>query len=255
MADRPYPDAHVVRIDGDFDSVSVLSVREAFDRALAEGCRDVVLDLTGVTYIDSSALGFLVWADQRLSPVEGRLVLAGATADVARILEVSGLIGVAPSVAVSTSIDEALSHRGPVPTGGEPLWTESFEFASDARHMAGARARVAEIVAPLGLSESAVFDMKVAVGEALANAVRHGSPGGSSDVVCVEVRAFPEKVDVVVTDCGCGYDGVVKPAQDALAPSGRGVLFMRALMDAVEFRRGEAGGTSVLLAKRRLARV
>lgn len=255
MTDRSGSEARVVRVEGDFDSLSVPRVREALNSALSQGCREVVLDLTEVTYIDSSALGFVVWADRRLQPVGGRLVLAGATADVARMFEVSGLIGVAPSVAVSTSIDEALSQRGPSSPDGEPLWTEAFEFPADARHMADARARVAEIVAPLGLGDSAVFDMKVAVGEALANAVRHGSPGGSSDAICVEVRVYPEKVDVVVTDHGCGYDGTVKPSQDVLAPSGRGVLFMRALMDAVEFRRGEGGGTSVLLAKRRLAQV
>jgi anti-anti-sigma factor len=253
MADSSRTDAHVVRVEGDFDSVSVPRIREAVDQALDRGCREVVLDLTAVTYIDSSALGFVVWADQRLHPVGGKLVLAGATADVARMLAVSGLIGVAPSVAMSASIDAALSGRGPSLSDSVPIWTEAFEFAADVRHMADARARVAEIVAPLGLGDSAVFDIKVAVGEALANAVRHGSPGGPNDVVCVEVRVFPEKVDVVVTDNGHGYDGVVKPSVDALAPSGRGVLFMRALMDAVEFQRGESGGTSVLLAKRRLA--
>jgi anti-sigma B factor antagonist len=253
MADRSVPDTYVVHVEGDFDSVSVPRVREALDSALSRGCREIVLDLTEVTYVDSSALGFVVWADQRLQPVGGRLVLAGATADVARMLAVSGLIGLAPSVAMSASIDDALSGSGSSPSDSDPMWTEAFEFAADAKHMADARARVAEIVAPLGLGDSAVFDMKVAVGEALANAVRHGSPSGSSDMVCVEVRVYPERVDVVVTDRGCGYDGVVKLSQDALAPSGSDVLFMRALMDVVEFRRGEGGGTSVLLAKRRLA--
>jgi hypothetical protein len=37
------------------------------------------------------------------------------------------------------------------------------------------------------------------------------------------------------------------------APSGRGVLFMRALMDAVEFGWSAGGGTCVRLAKRRMS--
>jgi serine/threonine-protein kinase RsbW len=119
--------------------------------------------------------------------------------------------------------------------------------------MAAARARVAAIVAPLGLTDSSVYDIKVAVGEALANAVRHGSPRGPSDVVGVEVRAYPERVDVVVSDNGCGYDGAPSEKAEALSPGGRGVLFMRALMDAVEFRSAEGGGTDVVLAKLRTA--
>jgi serine/threonine-protein kinase RsbW len=202
--------------------------------------------------MDSSALGFVVWADQRLQPVAGRLALAGANADVARILELTGLIGVAPSVVVAASIDDALSGRALSSQRNGALWVESFEFPADAGQLASARGRLAEIVAPLGLSDSSVFDMKVAVGEALANAVRHGSPHGRSDTVCVEVRAYPDRVEVVVTDSGCGYDGAVRPSRDAFAPSGRGVLFMRALMDAVDFTPGVGGGTSVVLGKRRL---
>jgi anti-anti-sigma factor len=252
MTSRPDSDACVLHVEGDFDSQSVPRVREALNAALSEGYADIVLDLADVVYMDSSALGFVVWADARLQPVSGRLTLAGANSDVARILELSGLVGVAPSVVVAGSIEDALASRHVPPRRDMPLWAESFEFPSEARHMSAARARVAEIVTPLGLTESAIFDIKVAVGEALANAVRHGSPRGPSDVVCVEVRAYPERVDVIVSDNGVGYDGEPAPGRDTLASSGRGVVFMRALMDAVEFRRSAGGGTDVLLAKRRI---
>jgi serine/threonine-protein kinase RsbW len=255
MSGRPHADACVLRVDGDFDSFSVPGVRDALNAALSEGFSSIVLDLSGVDYMDSSALGFVVWADQRLQPVTGRLALAGANADVTRILELSGLIGVAPSVVVSTSLEEALCTVTPAPPSDALLWAESFEFPSDVAHMSEARARVAEIVSPLGLTESAVFDIKVAVGEALANAVRHGSPRGAIDVVCVEVRAYPERVDVVVSDSGHGYDGSPPASADSLSPGGRGVLFMRALMDAVEFSPAPGGGTDVLLGKRRMAAV
>jgi len=213
----------------------------------------VLLDLSRVDYIDSSALGFIVWADSRIGPIGGRLALAGANADVARILELSGLIGLAPTVTLSPSIADALDSVCVNAGQGTPLWVESFEFPSDVAHMAAVRTRVGEIVAPLGLADAAVFDIKVAVGEALSNAVRHGSPRGTSDTVSVEVRAFPERVDILVSDRGSGFDGVPTRSGDDLAQGGRGVLFMRALMDAVEFLPAAGGGTDVLLAKRRFA--
>jgi anti-anti-sigma factor len=243
----------VLSVEGDFDGLAVPRVREALSAALSEGADRLLLDLSRVDFIDSSALGFIVWADSRIGPIGGRLALAGANPDVARILELSGLIGLAPTVVLSPSIEDALDSIRIDAGKGTPLWVESFEFPSDPSHMAAVRNRVAEIVVPLGLTEAAVFDIKVAVGEALTNAVRHGSPRGTSDTVCVDVRAYPERVDIVVSDSGSGFDGVPSRSSDDLAPGGRGVLFMRALMDAVEFLPGSGGGTDVLLAKRRSA--
>jgi serine/threonine-protein kinase RsbW len=240
----------VARVSGDLDCTTVPELREGIDTAVSDGCTKVVLDLSDVTYLDSSALGFLVWADRRLMPVSGRLMLAGAGSDVLRVLELSGLIGVAPCVMAAASVDEALFGLALGSATAVPLWVEEFSFPADVSQMAPVRARITEIVAPLGLSESAVFDIKVAVGEALANAIRHGSPRGPIDYVHVEVRAFGDRVDVVVSDAGPGFDGVSPARQDVYAPSGRGVLFMRALMDAVEFAESVGGGTSVRLAKR-----
>jgi anti-anti-sigma factor len=244
--------ACIAHLSGDIDAVTVPAVREAIETAIAEGCQTIVLDLTEVDYLDSSALGLLVWADHRLQPLRGALMLAGAGRDVARILELSGLIGVAPSVFVTESVEAALAGLTPPLEQGEPLWTSSFEVPGDTRLMSEARARIASILAPLGLPESMVFDIKVASGEALANAVRHGSPRGSLDLIAVEVAAFEDRVEITISDNGSGFDGSTSCSTDVFAPSGRGVLFMRALMDAVEFAGEAGGGTRVRLAKRRI---
>jgi len=241
----------VVRLSGEVDAVTTPEVREALDDAIGQGCRSIVLDLTEVTYLDSSALGLLVWADHRLQPCRGTLLLAGAGRDVARILELSGLICVAPSVLVVDSVEDALIGLSSPVEGGEPLWVQSFEVPADARQMAATRTRIATMLAPLSLPESAIFDIKVATGEALANAVRHGSPRGEHDDVAIQVSAYDDRVEIVVSDSGRGFDGRSEASLDVFAASGRGVLFMRALMDAVEFARHAGGGTSVRLAKRR----
>lgn len=241
----------VARLSGDVDAVTAPAVRHALDAAISQGCRAIVLDLENVTYIDSSALGLLVWADHRLRPFSGTLLLAGAGRDVSRILELSGLIGVAPSVCMVDSVEAALVGLSSPPEPGEALWVQSFEVRADAGLMSEARSRIAAMLAPLGLPESAVFDIKVATGEALANAVRHGSPQGSQDSIGVEVSAYDDRIEIMVSDGGCGFDGYASISADVFAPSGRGVLFMRALMDSVEFGRCLRGGTSVRLAKRR----
>jgi anti-anti-sigma factor len=242
--------ACVIAIEGDVDVAVVPEVRETIDALIADGCVAVIIDLSRVVYADSSALGLLVWIDRRLQPYGGKLVLAGADGNVSRVLELSGLIGVAPSLSASRSVDEALAHIEVEVEPRPPLWTRRVEGAAAVEGMAALRTQVADLVRPLGLSEPAVFDLKVAVGEALANAIRHGSPGGHMDMVVIDIVAYEDRVEVMVSDSGAGFDGDASCTPDVYASGGRGLMFMRALMDKVEFLRCANGGTTVRLVKR-----
>ena len=64
----------------------------------------VVVDLSGVEFVDSTALGSLVAVRQRLG--DGRLVLAAPGPDVRRTLEVSGL---GRHFSLSDSVDAAFA--------------------------------------------------------------------------------------------------------------------------------------------------
>lgn len=240
----------IVRLGPEVDLAVVPEVRAALDGALESGCSQVVMDMSGVTYADSSALGLFVWIDHKLTPRGGKLVIAGATRDVSRVLEISGLVGVAPCISASPSVDSAL--EGLVVPGTAPseaLWTERLDFPARVESLADVRKQVVDILSGVPLTEAALFDIKVAVGEALANAVRHGSPRGEENSVSIDVAAHDDRVILSVTDAGCGFDGVHACVNDVYASSGRGVMFMRALMDKVEFVPCEGGGTCVTLVK------
>ncbi len=245
--------ACVVRLGGEVDVSNVDLIRERLEqRCLIPGHSQVVLDLREVTYVDSSALGLIVWLDHKLAPADGRLVMAGASRDVERILELSGLVGVAPTIGTSDSVDEAVdSLDGEAPAGGALRWSESIVLPAEVSSLAKVRKAVCDMLGPVRLTESARFDVKVAVGEALANAVRHGSPGGGADQVRIDVTLYSDRVVIQVRDTGGGFDPSHVPTTDLYASGGRGVLFMRALMDEVSFRSdGEGGGTVVQLMKR-----
>jgi anti-anti-sigma factor len=242
--------ACVAHICGDIDFAIVPELRAALDAVICDGCSNVVMDLAGVNYADSSALGLLVWIDKRLQPFGGKLVLAGADRNVSRVLELSGLIGVAPSVSAAASVDEALGGLDLPVEQSPPRWSARVEAVAVIDGMSKVRSRVVEIVEPLCMPEPDIFDLKVAVGEALANAVRHGSPRGTSDVVTVEVEAYRDRVEVLISDAGAGFDGDATCGDDVYASGGRGVMFMRALMDQVDFLPCSGGGTTVRLVKR-----
>lgn len=244
--------AGVFRIAGDIDLAVVPEMHEALDGLIGTGFTNIVLDLSDVRYADSSALGLLVWLDRRLQESGGRVVLAGADRNIQRILEISGITSVAPSLEASVNAAEALSMFDSVQGETALLWDRRLVMEPGAENLAQVREQVCELLATLRFNEAAMFDMKVALGEALANAIRHGSVEGQGKVI-VGIHAYEDRVVLEVTDVGTGFDGQHVSDDDLYASGGRGIMFMRALMDSVAFTSATAGGTVVTLVKRRSA--
>ncbi len=241
----------VITLSGDIDIALVPELKEGLGSALVGGCNNVVLDLKDVVYADSSALGLLVWLDRKLGPAGGRLVLSGANTNVQRILELSGLVTFASSIGTSSDVSAALAGLDLVDEPTELLWREDIVMEADVDKLAEVRERVCSVFGPLDFADSALFDIRVALGEALANAVRHGSRVGGEAVVNVGVLVFKDRIMIEVCDSGAGFDGVHTESEDIYAPGGRGIMFMRALMDKVEFENPPEGGTRVRLVKHR----
>jgi|GEM_PF-2088319 len=130
-----------------------------------------------------------------------------------------------------------------------PLWLHEFRFAATPDAVPGARRRVAEFAADCGLGGEALYDMALAAAEALSNAVLHGSPNGVRDDVEVRVGVGRRTVVVEIRDRGPGFEPGVAAAWDGTATGGRGIPFMRGLLDEVRFGRLEVG-TCVVLTKR-----
>ncbi len=243
--------ACVLHVNGDIDIAVVPELKGALDQVIETGCHNVVIDLAKVTYADSSALGLLVWLDHRLQPRQGKAVLAGANSDVERIFALSGLLTVTGCLEKSDDLNSAMACIDSVGSSAEVEWERAIQIAADVQHLAEVRERVCEMIVPLEFAEPALFDIKVALGEALANAVRHGSPEHGEAAIDIVITAYPDRVVIEVTDSGRGFDGEHTCADDLYAVGGRGVMFMRALMDSVCFAPANGGGTTVRLVKHR----
>ncbi len=81
--------------------------------------------------------------------------------------------------------------------------------------------------------------MHLALQEAFINAVRHGNQMDPDKEVKIEYLVDPEKFEISVTDEGEGFDPEAVPdprcGENLYKPNGRGLLLMRAYMDAVEY--------------------
>src|SRR6476646_4000791 len=82
----------VVRVVGDLDAESGRAVRARLGQAQRHGRSDVVLDLTGVTFIDSGALNAIVNGAKTMVEV-GNLQVISPPERVARVLIEAGMSG------------------------------------------------------------------------------------------------------------------------------------------------------------------
>ena len=82
-----------------------IATADAVDAHLAEN-RDTILDLTGVTFMDSTGLRTLVGAHNRLKESNHRLRIVIPDGPVERIISITGLTGALDTV---RSLDDAIA--------------------------------------------------------------------------------------------------------------------------------------------------
>jgi anti-anti-sigma factor len=96
--------AVVVRLGGELDLYNADDVRDALTGAIAGGAARIVVDMSEVDFVDSTALGVLIEARSKLG--HQGLLLAAPQIETRRTLEVSGLDR---HLAVHDSVDGALA--------------------------------------------------------------------------------------------------------------------------------------------------
>jgi anti-sigma B factor antagonist len=88
-------DGHTkVRLTGDIDLATATDLRQRLDPVIAAGTGDVDLDLSDVTFLDSSGLVALLHVRQALHDTRQRLRVRNPSKPVLRVFELSGVLDV-----------------------------------------------------------------------------------------------------------------------------------------------------------------
>ena len=86
------------------------------------------------------------------------------------------------------------------------------------------------------------FAVRIALEEAMVNAIKHGNALDPAKKVHVESRITPKRAEITIEDEGPGFDrsAIPNPTHDdnIERPCGRGILLIEAYMDGVEWSRG-----------------
>lgn len=105
--------------------------------------------------------------------------------------------------------------------------------------------RIIALVEEHGYTARDVFGMRLALEEAIVNAIKHGNRMDADKSVRIQCEVDQSRVYVRVEDQGPGFDPEEIPdptaAENLEKPGGRGIMLMRAFMTRVEYQgRGNA---------------
>jgi serine/threonine-protein kinase RsbW len=133
-------------------------------------------------------------------------------------------------------------------------WVEEFEttIPNDTAAALDVQERIVSLLEELGYPPRDVFGCRLALEEALVNAIKHGNDNDPDKKVRIECHIATDRFTIEIEDEGPGFEPEDVPdptAEENLEkPSGRGIMLMRAFMTRVDY---QGRGNRVLLEKDR----
>jgi anti-sigma B factor antagonist len=82
---------YVIAVRGEIDLFTAPDLKQVLTDAIEGGAHRVVLDLSEVSFLDSTALGVLIGAVKRLRSRGGALAIVNVDASIAKTFQITGL--------------------------------------------------------------------------------------------------------------------------------------------------------------------
>ena len=132
---------------------------------------------------------------------------------------------------------------------GQPL-AHDLLIPSDTAEARRVQEEIEHLLKLHQFGEREVFGIRLAVEEALVNAIKHGNQLDPDKKVYVSYQITTERFDIRITDEGPGFNPEDVPDPTAIEnlerPCGRGLLLMRGFMTEVQYH---GKGNVVTMAK------
>lgn len=102
-------DVNIVHVSGEIDVTSAAILRDALEALIADGRRRLTLDLSDVTFMDSTGLGIVVGRLKRLARHGGTMTVVATHERVLRVFEITGLDQL---LAIHAELEDAVRAAG-----------------------------------------------------------------------------------------------------------------------------------------------
>ncbi len=81
----------IIELEGEVDVYTAPQLKQQMISLLEGGARQMIVDLTKVEYLDSTALGVLIGGLKRMREMDGNMVLVCPSPRIRRVFEITGL--------------------------------------------------------------------------------------------------------------------------------------------------------------------
>lgn len=239
-----YAKEPTIALRGEVDFRNMDRIRQAIVSLVEHDKSLINIDLRGLIFMDSTGVSALIEAANSLVPKGCNLRLITAGGQLSKVLSRCGASGLFQYEQANAM------HPSGFPLRPETRDVVEFEVPSQPQMLSYIRARAADFACSMPFTDEDIEDIKLAVGEAATNAMRHGT---SHDCRKVKIRFVrgKDEMKVSVIDRGHGFDpdSICPTPFGDMCEGGRGIMFMKALMDEVNFS-SENPGTRVEMTKR-----
>lgn len=212
----------------DYRNCSLLSdiIHERLDKE-----ETVELALSDLDFVDSSGLRVLVKAATNAADQGRALKIVSLAPQLSHILDVSGFRPLfdLPAMEVAPAKHETKRKNA-------NLGACCFRIPSDMASCRIARNEICSFAEHMGFGQADLDDIRLAVGEAVSNAVRHGNCAEDDDI-SVHCKSMPQGLSVTFSYPSLAFDPGSVPVPDSSCPEegGMGIHFMRLVMDLVNY--------------------
>jgi stage II sporulation protein AB (anti-sigma F factor) len=129
----------------------------------------------------------------------------------------------------------------------------SLTFSSLPENVLIARMLASSVGAQLDLPMNDLEELKVAVSEAVSNAIIHAYGNKPDHKVTINIDILNDVISVSVSDSGCGIEDVPQAMQASYSTDpermGLGFVFMKSFMDTLDVSSELGKGTTVHMTK------
>lgn len=213
------------------------TVIDSFSDSLARRPARVTVNLGKVRAMDSSGLRALIRGRRMCEEAGTDFEIEAISECAAKVIRMSGfadLLGL-QRIPFLTECPDASTADSPLYS---PWKTFEHVVNSDPSLISELREKVAAAAGEAGIDPEALCDVRIAVGEALSNAYKHGSPHKGYDKIILRYMTCPQALVVEVQDEGRPFDptATAEPDPKLMRDHGMGIYLMRQAMDVVEFK-------------------